>query len=146
MDLSDRLLPSLEDSYRSARGVDLDECTVRDRRHRAGSTEHGNELADLADLNGAALGYEAAVAGGIPIIKALKEGLAGNDVQRVYGILNGTCNFILTEMRSTGRDFADVLAEAGEEQCDILARMEMQEMIDWRAQVPCFNDRKPECY
>lgn len=74
--------------------------------------EHGNELADLADLNGAALGYEAAVAGGIPIIKALKEGLAGNDVQRVYGILNGTCNFILTEMRSTGRDFADVLAEA----------------------------------
>lgn len=74
--------------------------------------EHGNELADLADLNGAALGYEAAVAGGIPIIKALKEGLAGNDVQRVYGILNGTCNFILTEMRSTGRHFADVLAEA----------------------------------
>lgn len=74
--------------------------------------EHGNELADLADSSGCALGFEAAVAGGIPIIKALKEGLAGNDVQRVYGILNGTCNFILTEMRSTGRDFADVLAEA----------------------------------
>jgi len=74
--------------------------------------EHGNELAVLADRHGAGLGFEAAVAGGIPIIKALKEGLAGNDVHRVYGILNGTCNFILSEMRDTGRDFADVLAEA----------------------------------
>lgn len=74
--------------------------------------EHGTELAQLAEKHGAALGYEAAVAGGIPIIKALKEGLAGNGIQRIYGILNGTCNFILTEMRSTGRDFGDVLAEA----------------------------------
>ncbi len=59
-----------------------------------------------------ALAFEAAVAGGIPIIKALREGLAANHVARVYGILNGTCNYILTTMRETGRDFADVLAEA----------------------------------
>ena len=59
-----------------------------------------------------ALNFEAAVAGGIPIIKALREGLAGNRVERIYGILNGTCNYILTTMRRTGREFADVLAEA----------------------------------
>ena len=52
------------------------------------------------------------MAGGIPIIKALREGLAGNRVERIYGILNGTCNYILTTMRRTGREFADVLAEA----------------------------------
>jgi homoserine dehydrogenase len=73
---------------------------------------HGAELAGLAEASGAALAFEAAVAGGIPIVKALKEGLAGNRVQRVYGILNGTCNYILTQMRETGRDFAAVLAEA----------------------------------
>lgn len=56
--------------------------------------------------------FEAAVAGGIPVIKSLREGLAANDIQAVYGILNGTCNFILSEMTATGRDFADVLAEA----------------------------------
>ena len=61
---------------------------------------------------GVALAYEAAVAGGIPIIKTLREGLAANRIERVYGILNGTCNYILTTMRETGREFADVLAEA----------------------------------
>jgi homoserine dehydrogenase len=74
--------------------------------------ESGVELARLAEKNGCALGFEAAVAGGIPILKGLREGLAANNVQRVYGILNGTCNYVLTEMRETGRDFADVLAEA----------------------------------
>ncbi len=73
---------------------------------------HGVALATIAEAKGLALAFEAAVAGGIPIIKALKEGLAGNSVQQVYGILNGTCNYILTTMRETGRDFADVLAEA----------------------------------
>jgi homoserine dehydrogenase len=58
------------------------------------------------------LGYEAAVAGGIPIIKTLREGLAANRIERIYGILNGTCNYILTTMRQTGREFADVLADA----------------------------------
>ncbi|MBR9971180.1 homoserine dehydrogenase [Magnetospirillum sulfuroxidans] len=73
---------------------------------------HGVALAATAEDKGVVLGFEAAVAGGIPIIKALKEGLAGNAISRVTGILNGTCNYILTTMRETGRDFADVLAEA----------------------------------
>jgi homoserine dehydrogenase len=73
---------------------------------------HGAELAALAEKKGAILAYEAAVAGGIPIIKALREGLVGNKVSRLYGILNGTCNYILTTMRETGRDFSAVLAEA----------------------------------
>ncbi|CAN5714562.1 homoserine dehydrogenase [soil metagenome] len=73
---------------------------------------HGAELASLAEKRGAILAFEAAVAGGIPIIKALREGLVGNRVSRLYGILNGTCNYILTTMRETGRDFDVVLAEA----------------------------------
>jgi homoserine dehydrogenase len=73
---------------------------------------HGAELAALAEQRGAILAFEAAVAGGIPIIKALREGLVGNRVSRLYGILNGTCNYILTTMRETGRDFGVVLAEA----------------------------------
>jgi homoserine dehydrogenase len=76
--------------------------------------EHGVALAKLAEENNVCLAYEAAVAGGIPIIKTLREGLAGNQVNSVYGILNGTCNYILTEMRETGRDFDDVLNEAQE--------------------------------
>jgi homoserine dehydrogenase len=73
---------------------------------------HGNEIFEAAAEKGVVVAYEAAVAGGIPIIKALREGLAGNDVDSVAGIINGTGNFILTEMRDKGRDFADVLAEA----------------------------------
>ncbi|MBM3505330.1 MAG: homoserine dehydrogenase [Alphaproteobacteria bacterium] len=72
----------------------------------------GNELAAAAETAGIAFQFEAAVGGGIPIIKALREGLAANRIERVYGILNGTCNFILTTMDKTGRDFADVLGEA----------------------------------
>ncbi|HZQ01704.1 MAG TPA: homoserine dehydrogenase [Reyranella sp.] len=73
---------------------------------------HGAELAAIAEKKGCILAFEAAVAGGIPIIKALREGLVGNKVSRLYGILNGTCNYILTTMRTTGRDFSVVLAEA----------------------------------
>jgi homoserine dehydrogenase len=73
---------------------------------------HGASLAAAAEAAGATLAYEAAVAGGIPVIKALREGLAGNRVERVTGILNGTCNYILTTMREAGRDFAEVLADA----------------------------------
>ena len=74
--------------------------------------EHGTALARAAEAAGVAIGFEAAVAGGIPIVKALREGLAGNKIGRVYGILNGTCNYILSEMRETGRNFDEVLAEA----------------------------------
>ena len=73
---------------------------------------HGMALAATAEANGVTLAYEAAVAGGIPIIKTLREGLIGNERRQVFGILNGTCNYILTGMRDTGREFEAVLAEA----------------------------------
>jgi homoserine dehydrogenase len=73
---------------------------------------HGLELGRLAEAHGAPLAFEAAVAGGIPIIKTLREGLAGNAVRRVSGILNGTCNYILSRMESDGLPFATCLADA----------------------------------
>ena len=75
---------------------------------------HGYELATLAEKNGVALNFEAAVAGGIPVIKTLREALAANQIRRVYGILNGTCNYILTQMQAEHRSFGDVLKEAQE--------------------------------
>lgn len=80
--------------------------------NKAMLAHHGNELAKLAEEKGVFFGYEAAVAGGIPIIKSLREGLIGNRISEVYGILNGTCNYILTVMRETGKPFDVVLAEA----------------------------------
>ena len=74
--------------------------------------KHGFELARLAEKNGVALNFEAAVAGGIPVIKTLREALGANRVKRVYGILNGTCNYILTQMQTEKRPFEDVLKEA----------------------------------
>lgn len=74
--------------------------------------EHGNELFAAAAEQGVSVAFEAAVAGGIPIIKAIREGLAGNRIEWLAGIINGTGNFILTEMRDKGRDFDDVLKEA----------------------------------
>jgi homoserine dehydrogenase len=73
---------------------------------------HGAELAKLAEANGAPLLFEAAVMGGTPAVKILRESLVGEDVVSVSGILNGTCNYILTEMETKGSSFADVLAEA----------------------------------
>ena len=73
---------------------------------------HGNELFAKAQEKGITIAFEAAVAGGIPIIKAIREGLAANRIEWLAGIINGTGNFILTEMRDKGRNFADVLAEA----------------------------------
>jgi homoserine dehydrogenase len=73
---------------------------------------HGNEIFAAAQQQGVMVAFEAAVAGGIPIIKAIREGLAANQIQWLAGIINGTGNFILTEMRDKGRDFADVLKEA----------------------------------
>ncbi len=73
---------------------------------------HGNEIFSLAQDKGVMVAFEAAVAGGIPVIKAIREGLAANRIQSVAGIINGTGNFIMTEMRDKGRAFADVLAEA----------------------------------
>ncbi|GGO78593.1 homoserine dehydrogenase [Marinobacterium nitratireducens] len=73
---------------------------------------HGNEIFEAAQKNNVMVAFEASVAGGIPIIKAIREGLAANQINWLAGIINGTGNFIMTEMRDKGRDFADVLAEA----------------------------------
>ena len=80
--------------------------------NKAMIAHHGLELAAKAEDKHVALKFEAAVAGGIPVIKALREGTAANQIERVYGILNGTCNYILSTMEDSGRDFAEVLAEA----------------------------------
>ncbi len=74
--------------------------------------KHGIALARLAEQHHAALAFEASVAGGIPIVKTLREGLAGNRIERVYGILNGTCNYILSRMELEGLSFAECLADA----------------------------------
>lgn len=97
----------------------LVENSLKNKKHvvtanKALLAKHGLALSKLAEENGVSLNFEASVAGGIPIIKALREGFAGNKIAGIYGILNGTCNYILTEMRETGRDFSDVLKEAQE--------------------------------
>ncbi|MBV8493280.1 MAG: homoserine dehydrogenase, partial [Alphaproteobacteria bacterium] len=100
-------------------GVALDviDGALKHKKHivtanKALMAEHGTRLAAQAEEAGVALAFEAAVAGGIPVIKTLRESLAGNRLARVYGILNGTSNYILTTMRESGREFAEVLGEA----------------------------------
>ena len=73
---------------------------------------HGSNIGELVAKHDVMFGYEAAVAGGIPIIKTIREGLASNKISRIYGILNGTCNYILSVMRETGQEFEDILADA----------------------------------
>jgi homoserine dehydrogenase len=73
---------------------------------------HGQSLAEAAEARGVALRFEAAVAGGIPVLKGIREGLAANRISRVFGVLNGTCNYILSEMEATKAAYADVLADA----------------------------------
>lgn len=95
----------------------LVERALRGRKHvvtanKALLARHGAALALLAERNGAGLKFEAAICGGIPVVKALREGLISYDISAVRGILNGTCNFILTQMEATGRPFWEVLAEA----------------------------------
>lgn len=97
----------------------LTKAALTNKKHvvtanKAMLAKHGAELAKLAEESGVALAYEAAVAGGIPVIKALREGFAGNKIERVTGILNGTCNYILTEMLARNLKYADVLHEAQE--------------------------------
>jgi len=96
---------------------DLIKLAIQQGKHivtanKALIAEHGNELIALAEAAGVQIRYEAAVAGGIPVIKVLRESLAANAVTEVAGIINGTGNFILTEMSSKGRAFDDVLSEA----------------------------------
>lgn len=86
---------------------------------------HGQALAEAAETKGLCLRYEAAVAGGIPVIKALTEGLAGNRIERVMGVMNGTCNYILTRMQDAGLDYQTVFAEA-----DSLGYLEADPTLD----------------
>ncbi|MBL43226.1 MAG: homoserine dehydrogenase, partial [Sphingomonadaceae bacterium] len=82
--------------------------------NKAMIAHHGLALAEQAALRGVPLKFEAAVAGGIPVVKGLREGAAANRIERIYGILNGTCNYILSEMERTGADFGDMLRAAQE--------------------------------
>ena len=93
------------------------EAALKSGRHvvtanKALLAKHGVSLAKIAEEKGVLLNFEAAVAGGIPVIKALRESLTGNTVSRVYGIMNGTCNYILTRMWDEGISFEDCLADA----------------------------------
>ncbi|MEM9633922.1 MAG: homoserine dehydrogenase [Pseudomonadota bacterium] len=97
-----------EDSVRAALARGIHVVTA----NKALLAKHGVDLAGLAEANNACLNYEAAVAGGIPIVKTLRESMAGNDISRVYGILNGTCNYILTRMEADGIGFEECLADA----------------------------------
>ena len=97
--------------------LDLTRAALKNGKHvitanKAMIAHHGAEIASLAEDHNCYLLFESAVAGGIPAVKTLREGLAGNDMSRIAGILNGTCNYILTTMEQTGEDFADVLADA----------------------------------
>ena len=99
--------------------LDLVRTALTNKKHvvtanKALLAKHGVELAELAEKNNCVLGYEAAVAGGIPVIKALSEGLAANNIYRINGILNGTCNFILTEMETKGAGYEETLRIAQE--------------------------------
>lgn len=90
---------------------------LRNKKHvitanKALIAKYGNELAYIAEKNRVNLEYEAAVAGGVPIIKSIKEGLIGNKINKIYGILNGTTNYILSTMEKTGKNFSEVLNQA----------------------------------
>jgi homoserine dehydrogenase len=86
---------------------------------------HGQALAEAAEAAGVSIRFEAAVAGGIPVIKALTEGLAGNEITRVMGVMNGTCNYILTRMQSAGLDYETVFKE-----CEELGYLEADPTLD----------------
>ena len=109
---------------------DATEAAIRAGKHvvtanKALLAMHGQTLAEAAEAAGVSIRYEAAVAGGIPCIKALSEGLAGNEVSRVMGVMNGTCNYILTRMQSAGLDYQTVFAE-----CEELGYLEADPTLD----------------
>ena len=99
--------------------LDLARASLRQGKHfvtanKAMVAHHGMDLARMAEESGVALKFEAAVAGGIPAVKGLREGAAANDIRRIYGILNGTANYILSAMESSGADFDATLRDAQE--------------------------------
>jgi homoserine dehydrogenase len=101
--------------YRPAKEFILE--AIRNKKHvvtanKALLAVHGEEIYSAAEKSGVTVGYEASVAGGIPILAAVRSGLAANNIKSIYGIVNGTCNYILTLMTSAGRKFDEVLKEA----------------------------------
>jgi homoserine dehydrogenase len=112
IDVLVELIGGAEGPARAAVEAALDSGKHVVTANKALLAEHGTALARRAEAKGVALNFEAAVAGGIPIVKTLRESLAGNQVKRVFGILNGTCNYILTRMQNEGKGFAEVLADA----------------------------------
>ncbi|CAN0600764.1 unnamed protein product, partial [Ectocarpus sp. 12 AP-2014] len=86
---------------------------------------HGQSIAERAEQKGVSVRYEAGIAGGIPVVKALTEGLAGNEITRVMGVMNGTCNYILTRMQDAGLDYQTVFAE-----CEELGYLEADPTLD----------------
>ncbi|MBS1088830.1 homoserine dehydrogenase [Gluconobacter wancherniae] len=112
IDIAVELIGGSEGSARDMVEAALSRGTPVVTANKALVAIHGNALNSIAVENNTVLMFEAAVAGGVPAIKLVREGLAADHLQSVGGILNGTCNYILTEMRATGRDFSDVLSEA----------------------------------
>ncbi len=112
IDLLVELIGGAEGAAKIAVGAALESGKPVVTANKALLAHHGMALAALAERRGAQLNYEAAVAGGIPIVKTLREGLAGNRIDRVYGILNGTCNYILTRMQAEGLGFDECLVNA----------------------------------
>lgn len=112
LDVVVELIGGAEGIARSVIDTAIDQGKAVVTANKALLALHGAAIATRAEAAGVAFGYEASVAGGIPIVKALREGFAGNQVKRVYGILNGTCNYILTSMRDSRREFKRALAEA----------------------------------
>lgn len=112
VDLVVELIGGAEGAARSCVEAAIEKRKPVVTANKALLAKHGHAIAVAAEAAEVAIGFEAAVAGGIPVIKTLREGLAGNDVTRVFGILNGTCNYILTRMEKDRLDFAACLAEA----------------------------------
>jgi homoserine dehydrogenase len=112
IDLFVELIGGTDDPARSAVGAALTAGKSVVTANKALLARHGVKLATLAEQHHVALNFEAAVGGAIPIVKTLREGMAGNSFERIYGILNGTCNYILTRMEQDKMPFADALSEA----------------------------------
>jgi homoserine dehydrogenase len=112
IDLFVELIGGTDDPARSAVGAALTAGKSVVTANKALLAKHGVKLATLAEQHHVALNFEAAVGGAIPIVKTLREGMAGNSFERIYGILNGTCNYILTRMEQEKMPFADALREA----------------------------------